>query len=205
MQKVLAQIVTDHGAVIFNGNGYSDEWQEEAAARGLLNLRTTVDALPQLAEPINVDVLAKYKVLDQSGAGQPLRGLPRAVHPQRLGGGPRDGGVGQDHHPAGGSALPGRVGGSRRQPQGRRASRTTPATLTSISGLVTDLLAAIAELEAALAHDSEDGSSLDHATYARDELIPPMAGVRAAADALEGLVADDLWPLPTYQEMLNIL
>ena len=39
VQKVLARIITDHGAVIFNGNGYSDEWQEEAAARGLQNLR----------------------------------------------------------------------------------------------------------------------------------------------------------------------
>ena len=65
VQKVLAQIITDHGAVVFNGNGYSDEWQEEAAARGLLNLRTTVDALPQLAEPAIVDVLAKYKVLSR--------------------------------------------------------------------------------------------------------------------------------------------
>ena len=78
-------------------------------------------------------------------------------------------------------------------------------TLKSISDLVTELLAGIADLEGALAHHSDDGSSLDHATYARDGLIPPMARVRTAADALEGLVADDLWPLPTYQEMLNIL
>jgi glutamine synthetase len=46
---------------------------------------------------------------------------------------------------------------------------------------------------------------MEHAMYAKDALIPPMVKVRTAADGLEGLVADDLWPLPTYQEMLNIL
>lgn len=45
---------------------------------------------------------------------------------------------------------------------------------------------------------------MEHAAYARDALIPPMWRVRATADALEGLVADDVWPLPTCQEMLNI-
>ena len=48
-------------------------------------------------------------------------------------------------------------------------------------------------------------TSLEHAAYAPGALIPPMAKVRAAADGLEALVADDLWPLPTYQEMLHIL
>ncbi len=69
---------------------------------------------------------------------------------------------------------------------------------------MTDLLAGLTDLESALAHEVE-GTSTEHAFYARDALIPPMSAVRAAADALEGLVADDLWPLPTYQEMLTII
>ena len=48
------------------------------------------------------------------------------------------------------------------------------------------------------------GDSLDHAKYARDVIIPAMNAVRSAGDQLETLVADDLWPLPTYQEMLFI-
>ena len=48
-------------------------------------------------------------------------------------------------------------------------------------------------------------SSMEEAVYAMEKLIPAMAAVRAAADELEGLVADDTWPLPTYQEMLHIL
>ena len=77
--------------------------------------------------------------------------------------------------------------------------------LDAVSAEIGKLTSGIAALESALAHESEDASSLDHATQAKDELIPPMSDVRAAADALEGLVADDLWPLPTYQEMLHIL
>jgi glutamine synthetase len=63
VQKVLEAIVTEHGAVIFNGDGYSQAWQEEAAQRGLKNLRTTVDALPELADPAVIAMLDKYKVL----------------------------------------------------------------------------------------------------------------------------------------------
>lgn len=58
-------------------------------------------------------------------------------------------------------------------------------------------------MKSALAEHAE--GSLAEATQARDVLLPAMAAVRAAADALEGVVADDLWPLPTYQEMLYIL
>ena len=51
VQKVLEEIITDHGAVVFNGDGYSEDWQIEAEARGLPNLRTTLDALPAARSP----------------------------------------------------------------------------------------------------------------------------------------------------------
>jgi glutamine synthetase len=77
--------------------------------------------------------------------------------------------------------------------------------LDAVTAEITKLTTGIAALETALAHEAGDSSSLEHALQAKNELIPPMADVRAAADALEELVADDLWPLPTYQEMLHIL
>ena len=64
VQKVLEEIISTHGAVVFNGNGYSDEWQTEAAERGLLNLRSTVDALPQLQTHEVKELFAKYGVLN---------------------------------------------------------------------------------------------------------------------------------------------
>ena len=65
VQKLLEGIITEHGKVVFNGNGYSDEWQEEAASRGLLNLRTTVDAMEQYDLPEIKEVFSKYGILSE--------------------------------------------------------------------------------------------------------------------------------------------
>lgn len=73
-----------------------------------------------------------------------------------------------------------------------------------MSAPLAELRAALAELKAALAVHAGD-TALDEATHAGTVLLPAMAAVRAAGDTLEGIVADDLWPLPTYQEMMFIL
>ena len=78
-----------------------------------------------------------------------------------------------------------------------------PSLLAQVSAPIAELGAALSRLRAALAVHVE--GSLAEATHARDELLPAMDAVRAAADTLESVVADDLWPLPTYQEMLYIL
>ena len=64
IQTVLEQVMALHGSVIFNGDGYSDEWQVEAQSRGLPNLRTTVDALPELAGAEAKELFAHYGVLN---------------------------------------------------------------------------------------------------------------------------------------------
>jgi glutamine synthetase len=77
-------------------------------------------------------------------------------------------------------------------------------TLEGVSGPVSDLTSAIETLKKALSHQAGD-TALAEAKHAQDELLPAMAAVRTAADELEAVVADDLWPLPTYQEMLYVL
>ena len=76
--------------------------------------------------------------------------------------------------------------------------------LEAVSLPVADLRQRLVALAEVISHDHpEDG--MEAATYCRDTVLPAMAAVRSAADVLEGLVADDLWSLPTYQEMLYIL
>ncbi len=76
------------------------------------------------------------------------------------------------------------------------------------SAHLSELVSAIDELQTAadaldsILDEHPNGDSLEHARHSRDVIIPAMEAVRAAGDKLEGLVADDLWPLPTYQEML---
>ena len=64
MQELLTEIITNHGAVVFNGDGYSDDWQIEAAERGLPNLKTTLDALPELISDDAMELFEKYKVFN---------------------------------------------------------------------------------------------------------------------------------------------
>ena len=65
MKTLLTKMAAKHKRIVFNGNGYSAEWQAEAAARGLLNLRNTVDALPQIVTPECVALFEKYKILNE--------------------------------------------------------------------------------------------------------------------------------------------
>ena len=65
VQKLLTEIITEHGAVVFNGDGYSENWQIEAAERGLPNLKTTLDAIPELIKPDAIEVFEKYGVFNE--------------------------------------------------------------------------------------------------------------------------------------------
>jgi glutamine synthetase len=76
-------------------------------------------------------------------------------------------------------------------------------TLDQVTELVKSMQDSIGVLKKALAHHG-DGNLLEEARYCNDEILPAMGMVRKYADELEGWVADDLWPLPTYQEMLFI-
>ncbi len=203
VQTLLAEIVADHGAVIFNGNGYSEEWPIEAEQRGLKNLRTTVDALPELISPEAIELFAKYGVFSEHEAhsrfeiGAEQYVLAVAVE----------------------ANLTLEIGTTTILPAATRyqtelAQNVVALTaagiepdasgLETISAHITALRAGLADLTTVIAHEHPD-DLLEAATFMRDSVIPAMASVRTAADTLETLVADDLWPLPTYQEMLYIL
>ncbi|MCD9623133.1 glutamine synthetase III [Rhabdothermincola salaria] len=203
VQKVLEGIITDHGSVVFNGDGYSDDWQVEAAARGLKNLRTTVDALPELDSPEVRDLFARYGVLNERElasryevylehyhlsvaveAKSSLEVAKTIILPAAL--------RYQGELAAGHASL---------KALGYDVDTTLLDAVLAHAAQLTD---GIAALESALAHDTALGS-LEEATYARDVLLEAMGEIRQAADLLETMVADDLWPLPTYQEMLFIL
>ncbi|GAW50875.1 MULTISPECIES: glutamine synthetase III [unclassified Nocardioides] len=203
VQSLLATIVADHGAVIFNGNGYSDEWQVEAEQRGLKNLRTTIDALPELISDDALELFSRYSVFnDREMHSRYEVGLEQYILSV---------GVEANLTLEMGTTiiLPSAI---RYQTELASNVATLKAAgvdadlslLESVSGPIVELKAGLAGLGDALAQE-HDHDPMVAATYVRDTVIPAMAAVRAAADTLEGLVADDLWSLPTYQEMLYIL
>lgn len=203
VQNLLTEIITNHGAVVFNGDGYSENWQIEAESRGLPNLRTTLDALPELITESSMELFEKYKVFNH-----------REMHSRY------EVGLEQYALSIGVEArlaaeigttliLPAAVRHQTEVAQNFVALKSAglepdSAPLEEVSAPVAALRTALAALRAAI--DTDGGESpFDQAKHAQDALLPAMAEVRAAADFLETIVADDHWPLPTYQEMLFIL
>ena len=202
VQKLLTEIITEHGAVVFNGDGYSEDWQIEAAERGLPNLKTTLDSIPELVKPEAIEVFEKYGVFNsrELHSREEIRYemyamtvaveakltlemgstviLPAAVRYQ--------------------TELASNVATL-------KAAGLEPDTtlLQAVTTPISELTAALAALKTAMGEHAGD-SAAEEAAHAQS-LLRVDGAVRAAADTLEGVVADDLWPLPTYQEMLYIL
>jgi glutamine synthetase len=203
VQKLLTEIITEHGAVVFNGDGYSDAWPIEAEKRGLKNLKTTLDALPELITESSLALFEKYGVFNH-----------REMHSRY------EIGLEQYALTVGVEArLTLEIGATVILPAAVRYQTeialnvgalkaagvdADASALDEVTAPVTALRSALATLRAGLAADAGH-AALEEAEHARSVLLPAMNDVRAAADALEEIVADDLWPLPTYQEMLFIL
>ena len=202
IQKVLQGIATEHGAVIFGGNGYSDEWHAEAEQRGLPNLRNTVDALPALKDPANIAVLGKYNVLSEREVLSRyeiwLEKYCRDINTEAM----------LALNIAKTKVLPAALTYQTELANLALSLKDLGKTPgTSLLDSVIETTAALEESIAALAHEMEhegDSDLLAHAKHYRDSIIPAMLNIRTAVDTLEGVIPDGIWPLPTYQEMLFI-
>jgi glutamine synthetase len=203
VQAILTEMITNHGAAVFNGNGYSEDWQIEAAARGLPNLKTALDALPELISEPSMELFEKYHVFNH-----------REMHSRYE--------IGLEQYAlsigvearltleiASTAVVPAAVRYQTELAQNLAALKkvgfeTDLADLEVVSARLAALRAALRLLDSALATDPGH-TAVAEATHAGTALLPAMEAVRTAADALEAVVADDLWSLPTYQEMLYIL
>ncbi len=202
VQDVLQQIVRKHSAIIYNGDNYVEAWQKEAEKRKLPNLRNTVDALPALINEKNIDLMAKYKVLSKREMESRCEiYLERYV---------KDVAVESKLtlEIAKTTIFPAAVKYQYQLASTSLALKQLGKThcttvLDELNELVQGLQAAMQTLEKVIGSHVE-GSTLDHAAHSRDHIVPAMASVREVADKLECLVSDDMWPLPTYQEMLFI-
>jgi glutamine synthetase len=205
VQELLPGIIKESKKVLFGGDNYSAEWHQEAEKRGLPNLRNTVDALPIILRKDSVELFGKYRVYSerelQSRQAILAENYVKTVNVEgRL-----------TASMAKTMILPAAL----RYQSEVAQSLITLATasggkngpqlelLRSLSGTISDFQTAAAKLDQALAHHAE-GDLVAHARHSRDHILPAMSEVRSLGDKLEMIVADDLWPLPTYREMLFI-
>ena len=179
--------------ICFDGDNYDEEWHAEAEERGLKNLRTTPDALPEIltdqtvAAFENYDVLSKRELESRYEVWVEQYVIRANIEAETT------------HSIAKTMILPAAL----RYLALISESRAAEGVAGEVKDGLRDLGKGLADLEAANAYP-EDLEGLELAEHARDKQIAAMATVRAAADQLERVVADDLWPLPKYEEMLFI-
>ena len=202
VQSLLTEIINEYGSVVFNGNGYSDEWQEEAARRGMLNMKSAADALPYLGSPEVRELFSKYEVLSERELESRLETyleqycLTLEVEANLT------------YDMARTLVFPAAI-----RYQNELASTCVNLkqlecqfdtdTLDEVTMLVKSLQDSTARLRESIL-ESESLGLEEKVRHLCDAVLPAMLSVRECADALEGAVADDLWPLPRYQEMLFI-
>ena len=206
LEALIRRTIREHKRIIFNGNGYDDAWVEEAHRRGLLDLRTTADALPYYVRQKNIDLFARYGVYNETEVRSRyeihLENYAKVLHIEA--------------HTMVSMArkdlLPAAIRYGRELAETLVAKRTAlpgldclveEGLLLRVNGLTVALSAALDRLVARL--DDADAMHADGQTIAdfyRDEIVPAMAALREAADALEICVAKDVWPLPSYGDIL---
>ena len=192
LTAVVKDAYGDHRRVIFAGDNYTDEWHAEAESRGLKNLRTTPDALPEVLTDQTVAAFEKYEVLSRRELESRYEvWLEQYIITANI-----------EAETAANIArtmlLPAAL---------RHVALVEAAGMDELAAdarsLTASFVEAIGELEAANSYpDGIEG--LELAEYARDNQLVAMARVREVGDELEKVVADDLWPLPKYSEILFI-
>jgi glutamine synthetase len=192
--KVVADSYSENRQICFDGDGYSDEWQEEAARRGLKNLRTTPDALPEVIADTTVETFEQYNVLTRRELEARYEVWVEQYSMQ--------------------ANIEAETAATMVRTQIIPAALRHLVLLDSADveelesearALLGELVARTKDLEDVNQYpDGIEEEGLDLAVYARDKQLTAMHEVRVVADKLERIVADDLWPLPTYSEMLFI-
>ena len=199
---VVKSVMDQHSAVVFGGNGYSEEWHKMAVEeRGLLNLPTTADALPFLKDPeimalfadsgvlSNAELESRFEVYAEQyvkviemEATLVINMAKTIIYPASV---------------RYLSELCNSIAGLK-----EIGISLDDATTKKVASLTESMMETVSKLDSALAHESKDIT--DHMQYSAKTLRPLMDKVREYADELEGEIADDLWVLPKYQEMLFI-
>jgi len=179
--------------IIFGGDNYADEWYAEAERRGLYNLRTTPDALPWLLEDQTVRAFENYSVLSRRELESRFEVMAEQYVTK----------INIEAETAADIARTQIIPAATRH-LAELHKAGNEALIGECSEAVEELVFAVRKLERANEEHPEGVELLEHATYMRDQVITAMEAVRDVADRLERIVADDLWPLPKYWEMLFI-
>ncbi|KHO61142.1 MULTISPECIES: glutamine synthetase III [Thermoanaerobacter] len=206
LQLLLKEIVEKHKRIIFNGNNYSEEWVKEAEKRGLPNIRSSVEAIPALIKEKNVKLMEKHGVLNKAELESryeiSLENYVKTINIEAL----------TMLDIAKRQILPAAVNFATKIAESINSVKATglnvdisaqTGLLEEVSSLISEFKKNISELENAVNEASNMNSdSYSKACYYRDVVFTKMGILREIGDKLESIVDAELWPLPTYADML---
>ena len=203
-RKLIKDEYVAHKRIVFNGNGYSDEWVEEAEKRGLLNLKTTADAIPHYKDDKNVKLFTKHNIFSEvevvSRTDILLEEYSKTINIEAI----------TMLHIASKEIIPAVVeylnelcesASLKKSINPAFSSECEEGLIADVSAKESEMYKAVGALKAALKNVPSDNAQTS-ANYYRDVVIPAMADVRKPADELELLVGREYWPFPTYGDLL---
>ena len=202
LNKLIRHTIRDHARIIFNGNNYADEWVVEAEKRGLLNWKSSAEAIPHLTDAKNVALFKQHSIFSEAEVHSRqdilLENYVKVVSIEAL---TMLDMVSRDILPA---ILD--FSGKLAKTAGTKVALNIPAdaektVCTKLSALASDILAKADALDAAVKALPEEGAA-ETAAYTREEIFSAMGALRAAVDEAEPMVSAKVWPYPSYGEML---
>lgn len=202
--KILRNNLGDVQDIVFNGDGYSDDWQKEAKKRGLLNLPTTMDALPLLTDEKNIELFEKHNVLNK----REIYSRQEIWAEQYL----TTINIESDttEEMAKRMIYPAAVRYMNELAENVQRIDSLGLATTGSSSMLNKLNDGLNDLNKSLENHRNsvlsigEGNVIDRATQVNNKVIPAMNQIRDAVDFLERHTADDYWPLPVYREMLFV-
>ena len=204
LHDMIKKTIKNHKRIIFNGNGYDDKWIAEAEKRGLLNLKTTPDAMPKICDKKNVDMLTSHGIFTEteiySRRDIMLDNYIKQVNIEAL----------TMIDMSRKEILPAIAKFAADTASDVAVKKSVASVecgyetriIEKLSEIVDEIDSATTELEAAVSELKGIDVILTASEFVRDTVIPAMEKLRAFADKAEGLTAESYWPFPAYDKLL---
>ena len=206
LHEMIKKTIKDHKRIIFNGNGYDDEWIKEATEkRGLLNLRTTPDAIPHLLDKKNVDMLTSHKVFSEAELKSRCEiTLENYCKTVTIEANTMSQMAKKEILPAieEYTAFIASAAGKKKALDAEVSCVYETGTVRKLSLLSGQIFEKCDELDKVLCKLSDSANVKEEGYMIRDELLPKMSELRVACDEAEVITAEKYWPFPTYGELL---
>jgi glutamine synthetase len=205
VQKLIQKIAKEHSRIVFNGDNYSEDWVKEAAKRGLPNIRSCVDSIKTIYTPEHVKLFGKHNVLNKSELHARmeilLEGYAKTLNIEAL----TMLNIGRRQ------ILPAAIGFAGKVACSLNGSVTAgvkaptqKALLEKVNDLASQLDEALETLDKMIAGAKKADNAEKKADAYKDKVVPAMVKVRELSDELETMVDADMWPLPSYAQMLFV-